>query len=326
MPERPLSVGVELEALALNANNDDPEVLLDMIAGELQQNRIKAQVRRCTLPPKTWGVGEDASVEDLQAQTQGQAQGQGQGQGQVAVKTGVEFISPAWSATASSRDAWHREIGHLLDVVSTSDFRYEVNPTAGLHVHAGTGVGGSEDSRFTLEEAKKVVKLFVACERAPSSLLAFASSLMIGSDVIEGFLALHRSQGSYRAYIQSNANVPNFKNRPARTINETVDNIPDFDALYDLVNPGDPETVGRYYKLNLRSLARHHTLEFRQHQATLSAVEVCAWADFVLAFIRHALGLSDRELAALTASKDRCRKLVETLRALTGFGAGGESG
>ncbi|MEG2004925.1 MAG: amidoligase family protein [Bilophila sp.] len=42
---------------------------------------------------------------------------------------------------------------------------------------------------------------------------------------------------------------------------------------------------GRYYKLNLQSYTRHHTIEFRQHQGTVSAEKISSWVRFLNGFI-----------------------------------------
>lgn len=47
------------------------------------------------------------------------------------------------------------------------------------------------------------------------------------------------------------------------------------------------------------SLDLHHTLEFRQHKGTADASVACAWADFLLDFVRTALRLPVDEIAAI---------------------------
>jgi hypothetical protein len=45
----------------------------------------------------------------------------------------------------------------------------------------------------------------------------------------------------------------------------------------------------RYYKVNVQSLRRHSTIEFRHHHGSVDSVEVCNWVKFVLSFVERSL-------------------------------------
>ena len=49
----------------------------------------------------------------------------------------------------------------------------------------------------------------------------------------------------------------------------------------------DRLTYDRYYKVNLQSLTRHNTIEFRHHSGTTNAEKICNWVVFVLSFTEH---------------------------------------
>jgi hypothetical protein len=51
---------------------------------------------------------------------------------------------------------------------------------------------------------------------------------------------------------------------------------------------------GRYFKVNLKSLAVHRTVEFRQHSGTLNALKVRNWLVFIDGFVRESCRLAGR--------------------------------
>ena len=46
-------------------------------------------------------------------------------------------------------------------------------------------------------------------------------------------------------------------------------------------------------KVNFTSLAKHSTVEFRQHEGTVSAKVAIDWAEFVIRFVEYAINASD---------------------------------
>lgn len=51
-------------------------------------------------------------------------------------------------------------------------------------------------------------------------------------------------------------------------------------------------TTGRYYKVNLQSLTRYGTMEFRQHSGTLNFTKVINWVSFLMAFVDTSAALT----------------------------------
>lgn len=50
--------------------------------------------------------------------------------------------------------------------------------------------------------------------------------------------------------------------------------------------------AGRYYKVNLQSLTRYGTMEFRQHSGTLNFDKIINWVSFLMAFVEKSTALS----------------------------------
>ena len=74
-------------------------------------------------------------------------------------------------------------------------------------------------------------------------------------------------------------------------------------------------STSRYHKLNLESLQRHGTIEFRQHQGTVDGIKITSWVKLVGGFVEsaikaktiHKIGADKFEnlLNVLTNSKDK---------------------
>ena len=52
--------------------------------------------------------------------------------------------------------------------------------------------------------------------------------------------------------------------------------------------------AGRYYKVNLQSLTRYGTMEFRQHSGTLNFDKIINWVSFLMAFVEKSAKLSNQ--------------------------------
>lgn len=64
----------------------------------------------------------------------------------------------------------------------------------------------------------------------------------------------------------------------------------------------------RYFKINLQSLDRHGTIEFRQHAGTVNAAKIANWVRFLAAFIDECLRMAHgagRELPELSGVQGR---------------------
>lgn len=111
-------------------------------------------------------------------------------------------------------------------------------------------------------------------------------------DIIDRFMAQSRRNNGYCAPLRGHK----FSILGARTIQE----------MYDVFN-GD-----RYYKVNVDSWSRHHTIEFRQHQGSVSYEKIAMWAKFCLKLVAwsadnrltHYVSSID-EIAFLSAAEKR---------------------
>jgi biotin operon repressor len=75
----------------------------------------------------------------------------------------------------------------------------------------------------------------------------------------------------------------------------------------------------RYYKINLKSLEVHRTLEFRQHSGTLNALKVRNWLAFIDGFVRESrrlAGQAQGEPASVMTLPDLQPRLGELARML----------
>lgn len=81
-------------------------------------------------------------------------------------------------------------------------------------------------------------------------------------------------------------------------------------SIRDAVSIFNPN--GRYYKLNLHSLLRHNTIEFRQHAGTISAEKILNWIAFVHGFSAVAVNQSRlyRRKAGEVNHVDRFEKMM----------------
>lgn len=80
---------------------------------------------------------------------------------------------------------------------------------------------------------------------------------------------------------------------------------------------------GRYYKLNLQSYTRHHTIEFRQHQGTVSAEKIGNWVRFLNGFIDESRRIANgTESAPAAANQPNLLNLNGAQARLAGLLAG----
>ena len=56
---------------------------------------------------------------------------------------------------------------------------------------------------------------------------------------------------------------------------------------------GLANAAGRYYKVNLQSLSRHGTMEFRQHSGTINFDKIINWVSFLMAFVEKSKKLNN---------------------------------
>lgn len=127
----------------------------------------------------------------------------------------------------------------------------KVNTSTGFHTHV--------DARdLSVKQVGNVVKMFAKYETCFDGLLPasrrnnrFCESLIAGRSVADVFAACDRAA-----------------------------------TLYDL--RGLVNGWSRYKKLNLESLERHGTVEFRQHSGTVDPVKMVQWVKLVVGFVAEA--------------------------------------
>jgi hypothetical protein len=136
-----------------------------------------------------------------------------------------------------------------------TDFGCTVSRQAGFHVHVGAA--GQPMSFF-----RKLVKLYQAYE-----------------PIIDGFMPASR-RGSGNSYCRSLAAIPAAQIDQARTPLE----------LASLIGRHSRAMEARYHKLNLASMARHGTVEFRQHSGTIDGRKACNWVLTCLRMVETAKG------------------------------------
>ncbi len=74
---------------------------------------------------------------------------------------------------------------------------------------------------------------------------------------------------------------------------------------------------GRYYKVNLQSLTRYGTMEFRQHSGTLNFTKVINWVSFLMAFVDTSASLT--QATRTRPSSNRAFHLIRNAAANLGL-------
>lgn len=80
--------------------------------------------------------------------------------------------------------------------------------------------------------------------------------------------------------------------RTDRTVREFVENI-----------------CSRYYKLNLCSIHKYNTVEFRQHQGTVDHTKITNWIQFVVNFVEEAKAFHERVVGVTPAVRTEQKKV-----------------
>ncbi|RUS31056.1 putative amidoligase enzyme-domain-containing protein [Jimgerdemannia flammicorona] len=137
------------------------------------------------------------------------------------------------------------------------------NKTMGMHIHVGHQhwAKNAPEHPCKLQALKHICHNFVKYEMA-----------------IDLLVPETRRNGNQ--YIKSNRACLHQSNEMAR---DQINNCTTVEQLLNLINPGGDS--GRYHKLNLQSLKRHGTIEFRQHSSTHEWPKACNWIAFVLKFV-----------------------------------------
>lgn len=195
------------------------------------------------------------------------------------VPGGCEIVSPILSG-----DEGRATLRRVMEVVRTMP-RARTSQRCGIHVHLSP-VGRS----FTADEVSKVARRWVNFE-----------------DTLD-LLQPHSRRGSNNRYCGSNARVfaDNYR-EASRTMWRRLRHVSNIDQIAQIASPT------RYLKLNLQSLARHGTIEFRHCAGTIDAAKVDNWLRFCMAFTSVACQqtrLWRRSADAPETVADRFRKLM----------------
>lgn len=128
---------------------------------------------------------------------------------------------------------------------------------------------------------------------------------------LDGLHAPHRAEED--SMVQSNKDNPFLGVMSMTNALDAIQNSPSVDVLQRTVCAATGETdehkiphsAKRKFKLNLLSLNKYRTVEFRQHAGTASPAVICSWADFLLAFVRKSMLLSFAEIRAIDFRDNR---------------------
>lgn len=209
------------------------------------------------------------------------------------VSSGVEVVSPVLSLSDVGS-----MVPALCNVLQTTG-NGRVSRQCGLHVHVA-GFGSME-----ARAVRNVSRRFVNFE-----------------DTLDLLQPLDR-RGANHTYAGSNSRVfgadpVTATKRLWEVCHEHGQQAESAHARQSLVNLFCPR--GRYYKLNLHSLMRHGTVEFRHHAGTIDGADVVHWVSFLDAFTRVAMEqqrLWKRPEATPETHAERFRKMTRGVPAAT---------
>lgn len=159
----------------------------------------------------------------------------------------------------------------------------KVNQSSAFHLHIGAPK--HDNNSFVLSDIKKISQNWMKYE--------------------EGFeLIVSKSrQGTNNKYCISNRSKSNLSNFQ---LNKAIEEVNGLHNLIDLVS-GD-----RYVKMNLVSLKKHQTIEFRLHQGTYDIEKIENWIKLLLLFVHHSCnGKSPKNFKDGTSAKRQFQKLFE---------------
>ncbi|KAI9797369.1 MAG: hypothetical protein M1835_001036 [Candelina submexicana] len=204
----------------------------------------------------------------------------------------MELISPPYHVRLPY---WEQDLKALLstavDPRQNPDLYCELNTSAHLHVHIGNGTSGEEFPYHTIRNLAMLAIVFEA--------------------EIDKMLADHMGFSTETSFARSQRKSPAFIGLSvasmARKIRDECQSIDDVIEMMDPELPGmeNDADFRRYFKYNFWSLkSAKKTVEFRQHQGSLSAVEIIHWVRFVTSLVELANSISDQDLERLIHQTD----------------------
>lgn len=94
------------------------------------------------------------------------------------------------------------------------------------------------------------------------------------------------------------------------------------DRLNNIINLNSFNNFDRYFSLNLNSIARHGTIEFRLHQGTLNGTKALAWVNFLTSMVNFSMSglMLNEALYHGTDGVERITQLPDLLAKLRDYG------
>lgn len=181
---------------------------------------------------------------------------------------GVEVKSRILPVTQSS----FLEIQQIVTIINTN-FQILRNATTGLHVHVGNGQRG-----FPLRCLRNLAEIVIVFEHQIHSV--HVDHRLDSSWCAPPSRLFDPREGPFHAVVQ-------------------IEKIRDHDSFIELMNPDSFRFVA-YNFLNLKKTARSkQTIEFRQHEGTMDADSILAWAEFTTGIVEYCYNVPPDRLMTL---------------------------
>jgi len=183
------------------------------------------------------------------------------------VRSGLELVSPVLQGV-EGLEKMATAIKALMDAGAS------VDRTCGIHVHVGM-------DNLTGYDLMKVIDFYIANQKSINTLVASSR--------------------------HSNQYCAPYTQQAIRTEDHTwglIRRMTDVEQTKQQKNVFN--TGSRYRVINIQSYSKYGTLEFRQHQGTLSPEKLTSWIQFILAMVEKAVTLDDArtELGNLSSLLD----------------------
>ncbi|KAK8064967.1 hypothetical protein PG997_011714 [Apiospora hydei] len=220
----------------------------------------------------------------------------------------LELISPAMRNEAAS----YVELERAVDLIK-AEYRVRVNKTCGLHVHTAFG-----RDQISAERLRRCAALLFAVDLVVAEIHprhrrdnVFAGSIRTSSNAAMGWTALDAVKGF--------ENLPSnqyswFRKRRGESkvrIRDAVREImacPTVGAIAWIMRTEYTDANYNFAKI-VRTINPNPTLEFRQHDGTLDARRMSAWARFCAGIFRYAVrDLTQAKLDEVVAFCERAEK------------------
>ncbi|KAI9063796.1 hypothetical protein FKP32DRAFT_1676082 [Trametes sanguinea] len=203
---------------------------------------------------------------------------------------GVEVLTPI--LLAANRQAWTTELRAVLQGVA-QHAEWKTNRSTGLHIHVGRRPDNhGRRVTFTLQELQRIAILVCRFE-----------------DAIDLCLPDYRKNDN--GNIRSNRYNRLLRGHALNEVYQLIEQTDSSYALAKLLNYHPREGSGsdqdgayrgsrdsKYHKVNFTAVHKFGTVEFRQHDGTVSENAAIEWTDFILRFVYYALSNHPETLKA----------------------------